>query len=312
MSVTRRNFIGMVAAAGAAVPLTGFGIDPALSEAASPKINIFSKGLEWMDYSMLAETLAEAGFSGIDLAVRPGGSVLPENVERDLPKVAAEARRRNLEIPMMVTAISNADDPVTERILKTAANVGVKHYRLAWLDYDQKKSILQNLDDHKKRLEKIALLNKKYNIQGCYQNHNGIRVGGPIWDIWQMIHDMDTRYMSCQYDIYHAMVEGMVSWPVTLRLISKYIGTLTLKDLKYVTVNGRMRPGHCAIGEGIIEFAAYVQALKNESVSAPFSLHFEYQVLTEEEKKLSPKEKQAIVIKNTKRDLDKMRGILGA
>ena len=33
----------------------------------------------------MAEVVAENGFDGADLTVRPGGQVLPENVEKDLP-----------------------------------------------------------------------------------------------------------------------------------------------------------------------------------------------------------------------------------
>ena len=311
MSITRKKFIGMMAAAGAAVPLTGFGIN-SLPHADAFKVNIFSKGLEWMDYNMLAEAVAAAGFNGIDIAVRPGGSVLPENVERDLPKAVEAARKNGLTIPMMVTAISNPDDPLTERILKTASAMGVKHYRMAWLEYDPKKSIMQNLDVHKSTLERLAALNKKYNIQAGYQNHNGIRVGGPIWDIWHMIHDMDPQYISCQYDIYHATVEGMVSWPVTFKMISKHIGSLTLKDLIFTTANGKMKPGHCPIGEGVVDFQAYTAAVKSENIKTPYSLHFEYGLLSEEEKKLPAKDKQTIVVNKTKRDLDKMRKILSA
>ena len=45
------------------------------------KISVFSKTLHWIeDYQTLTETVAEIGFDGIDLTVRPDGNVLPEKV----------------------------------------------------------------------------------------------------------------------------------------------------------------------------------------------------------------------------------------
>jgi len=60
------------------------------------KISIFSKHLQWLDYKEMANVLHEIGFDGADLTVRPGGHVLPDRVEEDLPK-AAEALARGRE-----------------------------------------------------------------------------------------------------------------------------------------------------------------------------------------------------------------------
>lgn len=50
------------------------------------KIHIFSKHLQFLNYQDMAEAAAEIGFDGVDLAVRPGGHVVPEKVGNDLPK----------------------------------------------------------------------------------------------------------------------------------------------------------------------------------------------------------------------------------
>ena len=120
----RREFVVKSAMAGMMAPI-------AIRNMAdtSPTKNMictFSKTFQWLGYDDLAVFLAEAGFEGIDLSVRPGGHVLPENVERDLPAAVKAAQKQRLSIPMMVTGITDATDPLTERILKTAADQGVK------------------------------------------------------------------------------------------------------------------------------------------------------------------------------------------
>ena len=82
------------------------------------KISIFSKHLQWLDYNEMSKTVAELGFDGVDLTVRPQGHVLPERVEADLPKAVEAIDKAGKKVYMLTTAINNADDPVTEKILK--------------------------------------------------------------------------------------------------------------------------------------------------------------------------------------------------
>ena len=60
------------------------------------QICFFSKNLPGLGYDELASVVADVGFDGIDLTVRKGGHVLPENVERDLPLAAAAAQKSGI------------------------------------------------------------------------------------------------------------------------------------------------------------------------------------------------------------------------
>jgi sugar phosphate isomerase/epimerase len=142
----------------------------------------FSKAVEWMDYDELSGFLSDAGFDGIDLSVRPDGHVSPETVERDLPLAVEAAHRHGLTIPMIVTNITNASDPLSEKVLRTASGLGIKYYRLGYYRYDTQLSINQNLQRIKEQLTGICELNAKYGINGGYQNHAGNFLGNPVWD----------------------------------------------------------------------------------------------------------------------------------
>ena len=70
------------------------------------QISVFSKTFHWItDYDILSNIIAEMGFDGIDLMVRPDGHLLPEKVEIDLPKAVQAAQKVNIGIPMMVTNV---------------------------------------------------------------------------------------------------------------------------------------------------------------------------------------------------------------
>src|SRR5690242_16019575 len=65
------------------------------------KICVFSKHFQWTDVTEAAAMAAQIGFDGVDLTVRKGGHVLPENVERDLPKAVETVHKAGLATPMI-------------------------------------------------------------------------------------------------------------------------------------------------------------------------------------------------------------------
>ena len=240
-------------------------------------VHIFSKHLQWLDYDGMAQTAAEIGFDGIDLTVRPGGHVLPERVEHDLPRAADAAKRMALPITMMTTAITDPRDPLTKSILQTAGNLGIRYYRMGYYRYADDKPIPAQLDEIKPMLADLVAMNQHFGISGTYQNHAGARyVGAPLWDLYLLLKDLDVQWIGCQYDIRHATVEGGTTWPTTLRLMGPYINTLVAKDFRWARPDDKWRAENCPLGEGMVDFPAYFKVLDREAIAAPISLHLEY------------------------------------
>lgn len=242
------------------------------------KINVFSKHLHWVDYDRMAQIASEVGFDGVDLTVRPNGHVEPKNVEIDLPKAAEIVRKHGIEIGMITTAISSADDPNTEKILKTASGLGIKVYRTGWFNYDFSISIPENIKKFGVELKKIGELNAKYNIMGDYQNHAGTSGGSPVWDLQQILEGANSDWIGVQYDIRHAMVEGLKSWPLGLRLLARKIHSIDIKDFEYIKTNKGWDIVNVPLGKGAVDFKSYFQLLNEIQVRVPISIHLEYQL----------------------------------
>lgn len=251
---------------------------PEEAKASPVSISAFTKCLQFIDYERLGETLAFAGFNGADLPVRSDGYIKPENVKTELPKVVKVLKKSGISVPMMVTAIANADDPYTERVLGTASELGIKYYRTGYLIYDQKKSIQENLDTHKKGFEKLEKINRKYGIHGGYQNHSGTRVGGPVWDLYWILKDLDPAFIGVQYDVCHAICEGGVSWPLGMKLLAPWIKTTDIKDFIWEKVNGKWKPTYLPLGQGMVNFNTYLREYTRLQISGPISIHFEYEL----------------------------------
>jgi L-ribulose-5-phosphate 3-epimerase len=237
---------------------------------------VFTKCLQFLDYAQLGEALANIGFKGAELSVREEGHVLPENVKTDLPRAIKTLQQSGISVPMMVTGITNAEDPLTETILGTASELGVKFYRMGYLSYDPGKTITENLSLHKKTFEKLEKMNRKYGIHGCYQNHSGTRIGGPVWDLYWLVNGCDPEFMGVQYDIRHAVVEGGVSWPLGMKLLSPWIKTTAIKDFIWKKENGKWKITNVPLSQGMVDFDNYLKEYISLGISGPVTIHYEY------------------------------------
>lgn len=291
MNTTRRDFLSTLAVAGAALPLTARAAENAEKKAekkakAAPAyttnvpagtIHVFSKPLHMFPPAEAAKMIAEAGFGGVDYTVRVReGHVLPERVEEDLPKAVEAARAAGLKVEMITTDITSARDKQTEPLLRTAAKLGVKYYRLGVFNYDEKLGVWGSLQKLKPVFKDLADLNQSLGIHGAIQNHTGTRIGSALWDLHELLRDLDPRWIGVQYDIRHATTEGGQSWPLPLKLLAPWIKCTDAKDFKWKQSPGKGEVDNVPIGEGIVNFDAYFKLMRELNLTGPISVHLEY------------------------------------
>ncbi len=311
-SISRRRFLGTVAAAGALLPLTGLAenlMPLAMPGGASP-VCIFSKHLHWLAIPEMAKAVAGMGYDGVDLTVRKGGHIAPENAVKELPEAAAQIRKAGLDIPMMATDIIDPDQPLTEAVIKAASKAGIKYYRTGYFNYDTSLGVVKSLEKYKKQLEKLAALNKKYNLHGAYQNHAGVRVGAAVWDLWLLLKDIDPRWLGVQYDPKHGTAEGGQSWVYDLDLLRNHIRCMDIKDFYWKKDGDTWKHHLVPLGEGMVDFKKYFTLLKQYNIAGPMSIHFEYDLGGAESGKNKITIAEEAVLAAMKRDLQTLRGML--
>ncbi len=305
MIQSRREFISTIAVAGAAIPFTSQ-LESYLSENIAGRfpVRLFSKPLDSYDFDFMCDCLVKSGIGGFDLTVRPGGKIEPAVVETALPKLVDQAKKYNLSIDMIVTGILSATDPATERILRTASASGIKYYRLGWFEYDIKLGIWESLQKYRINLKEIVELNQKYKIHGGYQNHSGQLIGGPVWDLHELLRGFPPEFAGSQYDVRHAMVEGTDTWNIGMRLIASHIRTLAIKDFTWENVNGKPQTVTVPLGEGMVDWDLFFKTVKELNISGPITLHIEYPLLEKGEEKLTLVQQQEIIVRKLKKDME--------
>ncbi|GJM29030.1 MAG: hypothetical protein DHS20C17_16650 [Cyclobacteriaceae bacterium] len=311
MDLTRRDFIYKTTASALGISMVPVSIlRGAITEEPS-QISIFSKYLGFLDYHQLGEAAATLGFDGIDLAVRPGGHVLPEDVKTNLAPAISSLKSSGIAMPMMVTNIVDADHEHTESMLCTASDLGINHYRMGYYQYDNSQTIIQNLDACRRKLEKLEKLNRRCGIQGCYQNHSGPQgfVGGPVWDLYHLMKDFSPDYLGVQFDIMHATVEAGYSWPAGLKLLAPWVNSVALMDFSWIDEPNRQNSQGVPLGQGNVDFEKLAMEMKQIEFSGPITIKCEH--LTQEvmAQPLSKTDKQSILAK-LKNDLNYYRNTI--
>ena len=260
---------------------------PAADISVKLKLSLFSKLFQWTDIQETAAIAKDLGFDALDLTVRPKGHVLPERVETDLPRTVETVHRAGLEVSMISTEIQSAASPYAELIVRTASKLGIRNYRWGGLTYKGSKGISQQLSDLKPQVKALSELNQRYGVCGMYHTHSGPNmIGGPIWDLWLLLKDLDPQWIGMNYDIGHATIEGGYGgWETSAQLVRDFMKGIALKDFRWPAKKATATPDSkspdyepewCPIGEGIVDFRGFFRIVKGNRFKGPIQMHFEY------------------------------------
>lgn len=287
----RRQFLAAASASLAAATI----VAPSVSRGAdkpgstSQKLCVFTKPFNSLSFDELADRVAELGFDGIEAPIRSGGHVEPDQVEDRLPALHQALQQRGLEITVMTSDVNDPNDPLTERVLRTAATLGIQRYRMKYLKYDLGKSVLAQIQSWQPQLRDLAAINHDFGIQGLYQNHAGTNYcGAAIWDLHLLLDGIAPQDIGVAYDIRHATAEGGSSWPATFNMIRPRVETVYVKDFVW---GDQTRPVNVPLGRGRVD-PKFFEILKSSQYEGPISLHEEY--LDHKDAKLVPQHLAAI------------------
>jgi sugar phosphate isomerase/epimerase len=213
---------------------------------------------------------------------------------------------------MITSGIVDATTPHAETVLRAMKSAKITRYRWGGLKYNDRQPIAEQLQGLKRQAAAIAELNAKYNVCAMYHTHSGLEVGASIWDLWEILKDLDNRFVAVNLDLGHCTIEGGVGGYVTnTRLIAPLTRGIAVKDFKWTrNPQGEWRPAWCPLGEGMVNFARLFTILKASSFNGPIQLHFEYPLGGAEGGKKSLSVAPDVVIGAMKRDLSTLRGWL--
>ncbi|QDT13838.1 sugar phosphate isomerase/epimerase family protein [Planctomycetes bacterium K23_9] len=295
----RRRFLAATAASAMASTLLRPQQATAEDASSKNKICVFTKPFNSLSFDELADKIAELGFDGIEAPIRKGGHIETQAIADELPKLVDALQKRNLEITLATSDINDPDDPLTQKFLRTLGTLGIQRYRMKYFHYDFDLSLEEQWQEWRPKLKQLAAMNHEYGVQGLYQNHAGTKyLGASIWDLREVMGDIEPTDLGVAFDIRHATAEGTSTWPVAFRAIQPNLGMVYVKD--FAIQNKKVT--NVPLGEGYVD-KSFFKMLAKTGYAGPISLHEEY--LDHRDPDLVPAHLAAI-----KKDLAVLRGWL--
>jgi len=247
------------------------------------QIVMFSKMLGSLPLDQAGGIIADLGFEGVDLTVRPQGHVLPENVASDLPRAQETLARYGLPVAMITTALTDADDPHAEAIFKTAAQCGIGYLKLGYWPYAGFGQIRRQIAAVRQALAGLERLARAYGVRACLHTHSGDMLSALAPVVATLLDGFDARTLGAYVDPGHMTVEGGVSgWKQGLDLLGDYVALVGVKSFGWFQEGGAGDERHwreklVPLSAGTVRWAEVFSLLRVLGFDGIVSVHSEYQ-----------------------------------
>jgi sugar phosphate isomerase/epimerase len=237
------------------------------------ELGVFTK--PWTDdIERVAERMVKLGVNAIELPIRPGYQVTPENVATALPKAVRALESYGL-------TICSAAAPLDDVIVSACGDNGVTLIRTMVSVDLEKARYAATIAQHRARWDALIPLLDKTGVRIGVQNHSGNAVGSAI-GLYHVMERYDPRHVCAILDMAHCGVAGE---PVELSvdlLWERMPGLVNFKNAYRERVNGpedseAVFRTHWTTGRhGAYSWSGLVAELRRRDFKGTFVLPAEY------------------------------------
>lgn len=160
--------------------------------------SVFTKLWKKMPVPELGEFISSLGFEGIELPVRPGFQVEPENVTKELPRVAKELA----EFGLRITSIAG---PTDEATISACAEANVPIIRICVGINEE--GYMAAEKKFQKKFDALVPLLDKYDVTLGIQNHCDRSVCNAM-GIRHLIEKYNPKHIGAVWDAAHNALNG--------------------------------------------------------------------------------------------------------
>jgi len=260
----------------------------------------FTKPLGHLSPEELTATVADLGFDGLDLTIRDTGPVTPDNAEQLLPRVQKLAADRGLTIGMITLPIEcvDPDRPEWIGLFHLCGRAGIPFMKLGYWNYDGKDYRAQ-LRAIRKSLAGFELLAKAAGTCALVHVHTNT-IGQSASLLERMIEGFDPKAIGAYLDTHHLCARGE-DFDMAMDLAGAHLKVIAVKDSLRIkpAPEFMLQPFHhhvrmVPLGEGIVNFDRFIDALNRRGYSGPLSYHLEFDVPREALRKVIRKDVEFI------------------
>lgn len=235
----------------------------------------FTKHLQELDVPGLITFCKEVGLDGVDLTVRPGFPVTPDNARTALPAAAKAFRDAGLVIGL-ATAPTNLTDPESRAavaIFEACARAQVPAVKIGYFAY--KGPFDNDLAEARRRLAGFAQLAARTGVRACYHTHSGNHLGNNGAGLRLLLADSDPHHVGVFLDTGHVALNGG-PFQMELDLVRSWLTLLAIKDIAWERTPKGWRSRVVPVGQGIVRWDEVGKAVRACRFNGTVSLHGEY------------------------------------
>ena len=236
----------------------------------------FTKSLQALDLPAVAAFCKEVGVDGVDLTVRPGYPVTPDNAAAALPDAVKRLRDNGL-IVGLVSAPTDCADPdgrTTRALFDACAKAEIPAIKIGYFAY--KRPFDDALAEARSRLAGFAKRAEQSKVRVCYHTHSGANLGNNAAGLRLLLQDMDPHHVGAYLDTGHTAVNG---GPIRMELdmVRPWLTLLAIKDMLWEKSDKQGWQYHVVpAGDGVVRWNEVGQGVKECSFNGTVSLHGEY------------------------------------
>lgn len=242
---------------------------------------LFTDNIKDLSIREACRAAKKAGFDGLDLTLRPGGHVLPQNAGPGLAAAHEVADAEGFAIPMVSTGVNAPDAPFAEDII-AAAHYRIPAFKMGYWRYEPFGTLAKQFDEARRKLEGVVALAHRYHIKPCVHVHSGpILSNTPL--IYLLLKDYSPNDVGAYLDTMHMSLEGGRSgWEMTLDLVAPWVALVAVKN--YIVQpaprdeHGQQRYHYkvAPLADGLAPLPQFFQRLKQIGYDGVVSLSSEY------------------------------------
>ncbi|NUP98809.1 MAG: sugar phosphate isomerase/epimerase [Armatimonadetes bacterium] len=247
------------------------------------KFVMFAKHLQEWPLEKAARVVKSLGFDGIDLTVRGGGYVLPENVERDLPEAPKVIAEAGLEVPMLTTNITDVTQDHSEAVIATAARCGVRELKYGYHTYKKFGEFKALCERARQEIGAAAKVAGEHGVRLNLHIHSNNFVTANAAVVAWLLQDIEPATAGAYIDPGHMTIEGGVDlWRQGLELLADRTNLMAVKSMGHFFEPDGSRAGRWTnrmvpLQRGMVDWVKVWQCLDQFGYDGVVSLHSEYQ-----------------------------------
>jgi sugar phosphate isomerase/epimerase len=221
------------------------------------------------------------GFDGLDIIVRPGHPVNPDNVATALPAAVALWKKEGLVCPLATTPVTLVDPaaPEVEPLYAGCAAAGVLRVKIGFFPFKAGDDYWELVEAARRALAGFARVGERYGVRTVYQVHSGPVLGSNCAGLMHLLQGLDPRWVGAYPDLGHMVLDGE-DYLMGLAMIREYLSIVGLKDAHHAPQPAGSEPPYIPrfvkLGSGAVNWRRALGALKALGYDGDFSVHTEY------------------------------------